>query len=221
MVASAESAFQEVDIILLMIEMHHPENPDIVPILRILKRTKKPAFLLINKIDKGPRQNLLPIIDTYCRKHSFEAIVPISALKGDGVERLIQELKSRLKKGPIFFPAHMKTDQSEFFFISEIIRESIYFHTRKELPYSTAVRVEKMEETMSQNLLTISALVYVESQSQKAILIGEKGKMIKGIGTSARLELEKKFGMRVFLGLTVKVEKNWSKDPQALRRLGY
>jgi GTP-binding protein Era len=221
MVGSAQSAFQEVDIVMLMIEMPRPDDPDISLVLKNLKRTKKASLLVINKIDTGPKERLLPIIEAYKDKYPFLAIVPISALKGDGTERLLEELKSRLEPGPEFFPPETKTDQSESFIVSEIIREKIYLHTRKELPYSAAVTVDKMEEKTGKDLLSIGAQIHLESNSQKAILIGTRGRMIKAIGRSARLELERIFGTHIFLDLTVRVEKNWSKDPRALKRLGY
>lgn len=221
MVDSAKAAFFEVDIVVVMIEMTHPDDSDIHLILKSLRETKKPSFLVINKIDKGPRERLLPIIDHYRKKHPFEAIIPISALKGDGIEDLLKSLKSYLKPGPVFFPKDMKTDQSEPFLVSEIIREKIYLLTRKELPYSSAVTVEEMEEFPERDLISISAKIHVESDSQKSILIGHKGRMIKRIGQSSRIELEKIFRTRIFLDLMVRVEKNWSKDAKALRRLGY
>ena len=221
MVASAQAAFNEVDIVVAMIEMPHPDDPDISLILRHLKRTKKPSLLIINKIDMGPREKLLPLMDAYSQQYTFDTIIPISALKGDGIETLLEELKSRLEPGPMFFPENMKTDQPESFLVSEIIREKIFLHTRRELPYSSAVSVERMEEIPGKTLLSISARIHVESDSQKAILIGHKGKMIKTIGRSSRLELEKIFGVPIYLDTTVRVEKNWSKDPRALRRLGY
>ncbi len=221
MVASAQAAFYEVDIIMLLIEMSRPDDPDISLILKNLRVTKKPTLLLINKIDRGPKEMLLPIIETYRQRYPFDAIIPISALKGDGIEELVEELRLRLNPGPVFFPPDMKTDQSESFLVAEVIREKIYLHTRRELPYSSAVTVEKMEEIPKKSLLSILARIYVESDSQKAILIGQKGKMIKTLGRSSRLELEKIFGTHIFLDLTVRVEKNWSKDTRALRRLGY
>jgi len=221
MVASAQEAFYEVDIIMVMMEMSHPDDPDIQSILRNTRRTKKPSFLIINKIDTGPKENLLPLIESFTKLYPFDAIIPISALKGDGIESLLEELRSRLKPGPVFFPPHMKTDQSKSFLISEIIREKIYLNTRNELPYSSAVTVEQMEEVPEKDIMSISARIHVESDSQKAILIGHKGRMIKKIGQSSRIELEKMFGTRIYLDLMVRVEKNWSKDTRALRRLGY
>ncbi|NQT56570.1 MAG: GTPase Era [Desulfobacteraceae bacterium] len=221
MVKSALAAFQEVDILLLMIGTDRPDDPEISSIVGNLKRIKKPCVLAVNKIDIYPKEHLLPIIEKYSQLCLFDVIIPISALKGDGVDVILKELKSRLKPGPQFFPREMKTDKPETFLISEIIREKIYFHTREELPYSSAVTVIKMEEIQNKNLLSISGRIHVETDSQKGILIGKQGRMIKAVGRSARLELEKIFGMRVYLDLTVRVDRNWTKNTRALRRLGY
>jgi len=221
MVASAQEACGEVDLVMVMVEMLHPDDPDISLIVKNLKRIEKPALLIINKIDTGSKATLLPIIDAFSRLQVFEAIIPISALKGDGIEGLLEELKSRLRPGPAFFPEDIRTDQSDAFLISEFIREKIYLHTRQELPYSAAVTVESIEEIPEKSLLSISAQIHVESDSQKVILIGKKGHMIKSIGQASRRELEKTFGTHVYLDLRVRVEKNWSRDTRALRRLGY
>ena len=221
MVKSALAAFQEVDILLLMIGTDRPDDPEISSIVGNLKRIKKPCVLAVNKIDIYPKEHLLPIIEKYSQLCLFDVIIPISALKGDGVDVILKELKSRLKPGPQFFPMEMMTDKPETFLISEIIREKIYFHTREELPYSSAVTIIKMEEIQNKNLLSISGRIHVEKDSQKGILIGKQGRMIKAVGRSARLELEKIFGMRVYLDLTVRVDRNWTKNTRALRRLGY
>ena len=221
MVASAFAAFHEVDIIMVMIEMGSGDNPEISSILNNLSGMKKPSLLLINKIDKGSKEKLLPVIADYGRKYPFDAIIPISALKGDGVDLLLDELKSRLESGPQFFPEEMETDQTESFLISEVIREKIYYYMKQELPYSSAVTVEKIDDNSKKGLLSISARIHVETDSQKGIFIGKGGRMINAIGRSARLELEKIFGVRVYIDLMVRVEKNWSKDGRALRRLGY
>ncbi|MFC1823637.1 GTPase Era [Thermodesulfobacteriota bacterium] len=221
MVTSAKEVLHEVDIILVIVDMLHHDSPDIPLILRKLKQNKKSSLLLINKTDMGPKELVLPIIDNFRRQYPFEAIIPISALRGEGIERLLGEIKVRLKPGPPFFPENMATDQSETFFIAEVVREKIYLHSRKELPYSSAVTVEKHEEIPEKDLTSISARIHVETESQKAILIGHQGRMIKAIGRSSRLELEKILGSRVYLDLRVRVEKNWSKDTKALRKLGY
>jgi GTP-binding protein Era len=221
MVASARAACSEVDMVLLMIEICRPNDPKISSIVENLKRMRKPCILVINKIDMMAKEHLLPIIDHYRQVYDFEAIIPVSAIKGDGLGRLLDMLKESLRPGPQLFPLDMKTDQSEVALVSEIIREKIYYHTSKELPYSSAVSVDKMEEIPAKNLLAIAARIHVERESQKAVLIGKSGRMIKAIGRSARLELEKMFGVRTYLDLIVRVEKNWTRDTRALRRLGY
>jgi GTP-binding protein Era len=221
MVASALSALYEVDIVLLLIEVGKPDDPDILPILDNLRKSKRPCILLINKIDTRPKEQVLPIISDYSERYPFETIIPVSAIQGDGLTRVLEELRSRLRPGPQYYPAEMKTDQPEAQFISEMIREKIYGYTKKEIPYSSAVTVEKIQDDPKKNLLSISGRIHVETDSQKGILIGKGGRMIKAIGSSARLELEKFFGVRVYLKLAVRVEKHWSKDTKAMRRLGY
>ena len=220
MVASAFAAFNEVDIIMVMVEAGSGDR-EISDILNNLKEAGKLCLLLINKIDKGSKEKLLPLIADYGKRYPFDAIIPISALKGDGVDLLLEELKSRLKPGPQFFPEDMETDQTESFLISEVIREQIYYNMKQELPYSSAVTVETIDDDAKRGLLSISARIHVETDSQKGIFIGKGGRMIKAIGRAARLELEKIFGVRVYIDLTVRVEKNWSRDGRALRRLGY
>ena len=221
MVASAQAVFKEVDIIAAMIDMHHPDAPEISIILSNLRRSKIPSLLVINKIDRGEKAKLLPIMDAYRKRYPFDAIIPISALTGDGVDRLLGQLQSMLKAGPALFPRDMKTDQSESFLVSEIIREKIYHLTSRELPYSSAVTVESIEENSERNMVSIEARIHVESESQKGILIGHGGRMIKSIGQASREDIERMLGSKVFLDLKVRVEKNWSKNPRALRRLGY
>jgi GTP-binding protein Era len=221
MVASARAACREVDTVLLMIEIGDPEAPEISSIIKTFKKMKKPCVLVINKVDTKPKELLLPIMDRSRHLYSFDAIIPISALKGDGVEELLEQLKLTLRPGPQFFPEDMKTDQSEVSLVSEIIREKIFSFTKKELPYSTAVTVVKLEEMPAKDLFSILADIHVEKESQKGMLIGKSGRMIRAIGRAARLELQKIFGVQIFLDLRVKVNKDWSKDPRALRKLGY
>jgi len=221
MVESAKAALQEVDIVLLVIEMLRANAPEIHPIIVQLKKAKKPTVLAINKIDQGRKDQLLPIIDRYRKEYDFSAIVPISALRGINLGHLLGELKALLPQGPQLFPEDMKTDQSEDFLVSEIIREKIYLYTRDEIPYSCAVTVDAMNDDPQRGLLSITAKIHVETNSQKGILIGKGGSMIKKIGKGAREELEARFGIKIFLDLLVRVEKNWSKNTKALRRLGY
>jgi GTPase len=221
MVASAQAVFKEVDIIAAMIDVHRPDDPDDSIILSNLRRSKMPSLLVINKIDRAEKAKLLPIMDAYRKRYPFDAIIPVSALTGDGVDRLLNQIQSMLKTGPALFPPDMKTDQSESFLFSEIIREKIYHYTSQELPYSSAVTVESIEENAETGVVSIEALIHVESESQKGILIGQGGRMVKSIGQAAREEIERTLSSKVYLGLKVRVEKNWSKNPRALRRLGY
>jgi GTPase len=221
MVSSALESMSEVDIIVLVTEVSKPDDSELETILTALKNFKKPVILAVNKIDSVPRGQILKILEHYGKNDLFDSIIPMSALKGDGTEILVQELKARLKPGPEFFPKDMITDQPETLLVSETIREKIYLHTRNELPYSTAVTVDHIQEDPNKNLLRISAVIHVESQSQKVIIVGHGGSKIKEIGTSARLELEKIFGIKVYLELFARVEKNWTRDTKALRRLGY
>jgi len=222
MVTSAVESISEVDIIMVVIEISKQDNNDISTIFTALKKVvKKPVILVVNKIDTVSRENILKTLDHFGKINLFDAIIPVSALKGDGIQTLIEELKKRLKTGPEFFPRDMITDQSETFLVSEIIREKIYLHTKHELPYSAAVTIDQIQEVPDRELLSISAVIHMESQSQKAIILGRGGAKIKEIGTAARLELEKIFGTKVFLDLYARVEKNWSRDTRALRRLGY
>jgi GTP-binding protein Era len=186
-----------------------------------VRKSKKPAFLIINKIDKRPREELLPFIENIRTRHPFRSIIPVSALNGDGVPMLLRELESELAPSPAFFPPEMDTDQTEPFLVAEIIREKIYLRTRQELPYSAAVTVSSISEAAEKKLIMISAKIHVETESQKGILIGSGGKMIKAIGREAREELERVFAMQVYLDLTVRVDKHWSRNPKALRKLGY
>jgi len=222
MVGSAKSSLGEVDIILLVVGSEEPANNiELNIILRILGKTDKTAILTINKIDLLKKENLLPIIEIYSKMDRFDSILPVSALYGDGLETLIGELKKKLSPGPQFFPTDMITDKSEEFLIAEIVREKIYYHTREELPYSCAVTIERIQEDQKKNLLAVMATIFVEKLSQKGIIIGKNGRMIKKIGSNARMEMERIFSSHVYLELFVKIEKNWSSDTRSLRRLGY
>jgi GTP-binding protein Era len=222
MVRSAKAALMEVDIILLVVGLEEDApSSELKVILRLLKKAAKPAILAINKIDLIKKERLLPIIKAYSRLYLFDSIIPISALYGDGLETLREEVKKRLSTGHQFFPPEMRTDKSEEFLIAEIIREKIYYETREELPYSSAVTVERLEEDPERDLINVMAIIYVEKASQKGMIIGKNGRMIKRIGTNARIEIERIFSAKVYLELFVKVEKNWSGDTRSLRKLGY
>jgi len=221
MVTSAMEAVSEVDILLIVMDITHTHDEDFDNILRQYKNINIPVILVINKIDKITPEKLLPVIDHYSKEFTFKAIVPISALTGNGVDGLLSEIEKELEPGPEYYPREMITDQPEDFVIAEIIREKIYYKTKREIPYSAAVTVLDIKENPQKNLLSISARIHVESESQKGIIIGKGGKMIREIGKAARIDLEKVFGIHVFLELQAKVEKNWTRNTKSLRKLGY
>ena len=221
MVKAALATYKEGDGICFLIEANQPFHDENDYILETLKQVEKPVLLVINKIDLIPKPELLPIIDEYSRLRPFEQIIPISALLGQGAEVLVDEMFKILPAGPRLFPEDMITDLPERFLAAELIREKVFLRTREEVPYATAVVVEEFKEREEKNLVVIKATIQVERESQKGILIGEKGRMLKEIGSQARQEIEALLGAKVFLELWVKVEKNWREDPAALRRLGY
>ncbi|MCX5918480.1 MAG: GTPase Era [Deltaproteobacteria bacterium] len=221
MVRTALATLQEVDVVCLLIEANSPGHEENDWILENLQKVRKPVFLAINKIDLVPKGNLLPIMERFSQKRSFEQIIPISAVLGEGVDILVRELLKILPEGPRLFPEDMVTDLPERFLAAELIREKVFHLTREEIPYATAVAVEEFKEREEKNLVVIRATIQVERETQKGILIGEKGKRLKEIGRLAREEMEALLGVRVFLELWVKVEKNWRDDPRALRRLGF
>ena len=221
MVKTALATYREVDGICFLIEADHPENPENEFILETLKEGGKPIFLLINKIDLIAKGDLLPMMERFSRRRPFAQIIPISALKGDGADILIRELLETLPEGPRLFPEDLITDLSERFLTAELIREKVLRLTWEEIPYATAVEVEEFKEREEKNLIAIKATIQVERESQKGVLIGKKGQMLKEIGRLAREDMEALLGARVFLELWVKVEKNWREDPRALRRMGF
>jgi GTP-binding protein Era len=221
MVRIALATLREVDVICFLIEADLPHHEENNLILENLEKVRQPVLLVINKIDLIPKGNLLPIMEHYSRLRPFEQIIPLSALFGDGVDVLVGELLKILPEGPKLFPEDMVTDLPERFLVGELIREKVFQLTREEIPYAAAVTVEDFKEREEKNLMVIRATIQVERESQKGILIGEKGRMLKEIGRLAREEIEPLLGARVFLELWVKVEKNWRDDPVALRRLGF
>jgi GTP-binding protein Era len=220
-VKTALATYSEVDGVCFLIEADRPDVPENEFILETLKEVGKPVFLLINKIDLVAKEELLPVMERFSRRRSFARIIPVSGLKGEGVDILLRELLEALPEGPRLFPEDQITDLSERFLAAELIREKIFRLTRDEIPYATAVEVEEFKEREEKNLIAIKAIIQVERESQKGVLIGKNGRMLKEIGRLAREDMEKLLGARVFLELWVKVEKNWRDDPRELRRMGF
>ena len=221
MVATAYKSLKQVDVILFMIELgQRTDSTQDKVILRKLSKTKIPVFLLINKIDLVEKSKLLPVIDHYRKFFNFHQIMPISALDGAGVEVLLEELIEVLPAGPRYFPPEMVTDQPERFIMAEIIREQVFRLTWQEIPYSVAVMVEEMREEQNRPIY-MRGVIYVEHNSQKKIIIGHGGAMIKRIGQAARGEMEQLLDSQVYLDLWVKVKQDWRENQGLLQVLGY
>jgi GTP-binding protein Era len=220
MVEASLSTLKDVDLVLFMIDAERGFLPEDQDIAEALSRAEVPRLLIINKIDRVAKPKLLGLIAEGDGKGVFSDIVPISALKSDGLDRLQELVLSRLPEGPMYFPEGMVTDCPEEFLISEIVREKIMNLTHMEVPYSVAVVVDRVEES-EKGTWVISVTVYTEKASQKRIIIGEKGAMLKKVGTQARKEIEKRFGTRVYLSLFVKVKTHWREDERSLKQFGY
>jgi len=221
MVKTALSTFDEVDILLFMIEAGEPSGPGDRYILEMLTGVTKPVFLLINKIDSLPKNMVLQQIEEYRHLYPFKEIFPVSALCGDNINRLLDSIIQELPEGPQYFPEDIATDQPMRFIASEIIREKIFQLTYQEIPYSIAVGIEDFKEVEDRNLAVIRGIIFVERDSQKGIIIGKGGAMLKKVGQLAREEIEAIMGIKVFLELWVKVKEKWQSDDQVLKMLGY
>ncbi len=218
MVKQSYETIDLVDLILLMVEPKLPKELEI-SIIERLKQIKKPVILLINKIDTINKKELLPIIDFYKNIFNFIEIIPLSALKNDGVDRLMERIIFYLPTGQKLYPDDMVTDLAERFIAAEFLREKIMKYTEDEIPYSVAVNIEKWEE--SKNLIKISANIYVEREGQKIIIIGKKGEKLKRISSEARIDMERLFGIKIFLEVWIKVRKKWRQKDILLKSLGY
>jgi GTP-binding protein Era len=221
MVSTAITSGRDSDVLLFLMEASSPLVEKDWQMIKSLKGNNGVPFLVINKIDLVKKENLLPIIDQYRRLHPFQAIIPISAITGEGVDILLDEILKVLPESPRYYPEDMVTDQTERFLVSEIIRGKVIQQSYQEIPYSTAVTIEEFKERPEKDLVVIKGTVHVERDSQKKILIGKGGQKLRKIGEEARKEVEALLGAKVFLELWVNVEKNWTRDPLALNRLGY
>ena len=230
MVDAAVETLREVDVVALVFDASTRPGRGDEYVANLLKHLTTPVVLVLNKIDLVSKANLLPLMEKAQRWHSFASIVPVSAETGDGVDRLEQVLLDQLPESDPVYPEDFLTDQAERTLVAEIVREKVLHHTRQELPFSTAVGVDQFDETerepstrsagSGQGLLRLYCTIYVETESQKPIVIGRGGAMIKQIGTEARKELEAFFGAKVFLDLRVKVDADWRDNDRTLDDLG-
>jgi GTP-binding protein Era len=224
MMKEVAAALEGIDVLVLMVDATEAllgrGQPHVDPML--MQRAKRFAgrtILALNKVDRTAKQKLLPLMEAFGKAHPFLAMVPISALKGDGCEELLREVMKLLPESEPYFPEDQVTDQPERFLASEIVREKAITLTYHEVPHALAVSVDKWEETPK--LLRIQMTLTVERPAQKKIVIGHKGEMLKKIGTQARKEMEEILGGRIFLGLFVKVTENWRQNPMAVRELDW
>lgn len=220
MVETAYSALREVDAVLFMISADQKRGKGDDFIIERLKNVQSPVYLVINKIDKVHPDELLGIIEDYSSQMDFAQVVPISATEGNNVERLMEVLVDEMPEGPQYFPDDQVTDHPEYFIVSELIREKVLFLTRDEVPHSVAVVIDTMKRNEN-NKIHIQATIIVERDSQKGIIIGKGGKMLKDIGTKARRDIENLLGDKVFLELWVKVQKDWRDKRVYLQDFGY
>ena len=219
LVEAALTALADADVVVWLVEPRPPAADDQV-LLPQLRRLHRPLIVAINKIDTVAKPKLLPLISAYHELFPEVPIIPVTALLGDGVEELVAEIIKVMPTSPPLYPPDQETDSSERILVAELIRERVLHHTSEEIPHAVAVQVEEFDESRRPHLVRIRAVIYVERNSQKGILIGKQGRMLKAIGAEARGEIEALLGAKVFLELWVKVWKNWRKDPKALRALG-
>lgn len=221
MMKVAQNTLKEVDLVLFMVNAEEGFGRGEEFILEKLKTVKTPVFLVINKIDQVEPEQLLTVIESYKEKHNFAEIVPISALQGNNIETLLEQIKEYVPEGPQYYPADQVTDHPERFIVSELIREKALHLTREEIPHSLAVVVDKMERMENKDVIHVMATVIVERDSQKGIIIGKQGSMLKEIGKRARVDIENLLGSKVFLELWVKVQKDWRNKMSQLRDFGF
>ena len=219
MVEVALHVLDEVDLVFFMVEATEPPGHGDRFVLERLKERDVPVVLVVNKVDLVKKLRLLPLIDEYSRMHGFADIVPVSAKTGEGVDRLLALALARMPEGPAYFSEDVVTDQPMRVLAAEIIREKLLQKTRDELPFAIAVGIDSFKE--EGRMARISATIYVEKDSQKAIVIGKHGEILKAVGTYARIDMENLFGMKVFLELWVKVKEAWRQDERMLVELGY
>ncbi len=217
---SAYSSLKEVDMVCLVINGNEKLGPGDKFIIEKLSQIKTPIFLLLNKIDLMTPEEVFDTVEEYRHLLNFKEIIPISALNGANLSTFLDLLKKNLPVGPMYYPKDQVTDHPERFVVSEFIREKIFLMTRDEVPHSVAVQVESMK-TDSKDVVHIEATIMIDRDSQKGIIIGKGGKMLKQIGTAARKDIEQLLGNRVFLDLWVKVKPKWRDQKSTLENLGY
>ncbi len=222
MLDQALAAAGDADLLVVMVEARDPLRDREIELVRDLlaQAGERPLFIVLNKIDRIAKLKLLPLISQIAALGTFAAILPLSALKGDGVDRLEAALADHLPVGPPFYPPDMLSDRPERFFVAELVREKVFRRYRDEVPYATAIRIAEFAEEPARKKVFIKAEILVERDTQKAILIGAGGQALREVGREARLDIEALLGRPVFLELEVRVARDWRKDPRLLAELG-
>jgi len=217
---AAASSIDDVDVILFLVDGMNWTEEDERVLERLKQNAKAPVILVINKVDKlADKEVLLPQIEKLATYFDFANVLPISARKGVNVEQLEQEIKKLIPEGELIFPEDQITDRSSRFLAAELIREQLFRHLGQELPYSITVEIEQFDD--EEKLYRLGAVIYVERDGQKSIVIGKKGALLKSVGKDARLEMQRLFGRKVFLRLWVKVREGWGDNERMLKNLGY
>ena len=221
MVKSAENALNEIDVVLMLIEPTEKVLEKDKYVIEYLKNVKTPVILVINKIDTIEKQKLLQVIDNYRNLYHFAEVVPISAIKGQNTQELLNVIQKYLPEGPQYFPEDMVTDQPERQIVSEIIREKTLHLLQDEIPHGIAVEIMSMKKRTDKDLVDIHATIYCEKESHKGIVIGKQGSMLKKIGSRSRIDVERLLGSPIYLQLWVKVKKDWRDSDLLLKNFGY
>lgn len=220
LVQAALAALTDSEVVVWLVEARSPDPQDEVLLPR-LRQLDRPLIVAINKIDLVAKPRLLPLMAAYHELFPQAPVMPLSALKGDGVEELLAEIVKLLPTAPPLYPEDQLTETQERLLVAELIRERLMHHLGQEIPYAVAVRIEDFDESRRPELVRIQAVIYVERDSQKGIVIGKQGRVLKSVGREARLGIETLLQAKVFLELRVKVWKNWRRDPKAVRLFGY
>ena len=220
MAKATEGALHGVDVVVFVVDVTEKMGAGEQYILKQLANVRVPVLLAVNKVDCIPRQQSLPIIESYAKAYDFAGIVPISAREGENLDGLLAEIKAHLPEGPQYYPADMVTDQPERLIVAELVREKVLALTRDEIPHAVAVDIEEMT-TRQKGDVYIRAVIYVERESQKGIVIGAKGALLRTIGAQARADVETLLGAKVYLDLWVKTRKDWRNRATALREFGF
>ena len=221
MVKSATDAFKNVDLVLFVVDDSKKIGPGDRKIIEDLKGIKTPVVLVLNKIDKLEEAELFDLMNLYSKEDLFKEIVPISALKGRNISELLKVIEKYLEEGPKYFPDYMITDQPERVLVSELIREKVLHYLDDEVPHGVAVEIEKMKARKDKDIVDISAVIYCERESHKGIIIGKNGRKLKGIGKSAREDMEFLLGSKINLQLWVKVKEHWRNLQNYISDFGY